>query len=88
MSSQQEPPRPADDKWRPTTKQIIAAVITAVALLAILQNTRTGHFSFLFFSFEAPVWIWLVVNFGAGFATGILVARHRARKAGTRDASA
>jgi uncharacterized integral membrane protein len=57
MSS--EPEHPANEGWRPTTKQIIAAVIAVVALLFIFQNTGTGHFHFLWFDFQAPVWIWL-----------------------------
>ena len=75
-----QPTQPAKEGWRPTKKQIIAAVIGVVALVAILQNTRTGHFSLLWFDFQAPVWIWLVVNFGAGVATGLLIASRRAKK--------
>ena len=75
-----EPPHPVDEPWRPTKKEVIGAVIAVVALIAILQNTRTAHFSFLFFDFNAPVWIWLLAIFAAGFATGLLVARRRARQ--------
>jgi len=81
MSTEQEPVRRTDERWRPTGKQIIGAVIAVVALVAILQNTRAGHFSFLFFDFEAPVWICILVTFGAGVATGLLLARRRAQKA-------
>ena len=73
-----EPHNVQDEGWRPTPKQIIAAVIGVVALIAIGQNTRTGHFNFLFFDFQAPVWLWLLAIFAAGFATGFLVARNRA----------
>jgi uncharacterized integral membrane protein len=79
------PPQPAHEGgWRPTKKQIIAAVIGIVALVAILQNTRKGHFNFLFFDFEAAVWIWLVVNFGAGVVAGLLIASQRAKKRATQ----
>ena len=83
MSIEQQPPDNAGERWRPTTKQVIGAVIVVVALVAVLQNTRRGHFNFLFFDFNAPVWVWLLVNFGAGFATGLLVARRRAHRAST-----
>jgi uncharacterized integral membrane protein len=59
----------------------VAGIIAIVALIAILQNTRTGHFSILYFDFEAPVWVWLAAIFGAGFATGTLVAHRRAKRA-------
>jgi uncharacterized integral membrane protein len=62
-----------------TTRNIIIAVIVVVSLIFILQNTRTAHFSFLWFDFNAPVWVWLVADFAAGFLTGFLVARHRAQ---------
>jgi uncharacterized integral membrane protein len=84
MSMGNEPKPRADGtagmKRQFTTKQIIAAVIVVVALIAVLQNTRTAHFSFLFFDFEAPIWLWLVAIFSAGVATGLLLARNRARK--------
>jgi uncharacterized integral membrane protein len=81
------PEQQADDRWKPTRKQIIAGVIAVAALLAVLQNTRTGHFNFLFFDFHAPVWIWFVVNFGAGVATGLLIASHRAKNKAARSRS-
>ena len=79
-SSVNEPVRTVDEKWRPTTKQIIAAVIVVVALVAILQNTESGHFNLLWFDFEAPRWVWILVVFGAGVATGLLVAHRRAKQ--------
>jgi uncharacterized integral membrane protein len=73
-------PQPVKERWRPTKKEVIAAVIAVVALVAVLQNTRTGHFNILWFDFQAPVWIWLILNFGAGVATGLLIASRRAKK--------
>jgi uncharacterized integral membrane protein len=75
-----EPERLTNEGWRPTPKQIVVGVIVLVILIAILQNTRTGRFDFLWFNFEAPVWIWLAVNFGAGVATGLLIANRRAKR--------
>ena len=70
---------PAEERWRPSRRQTIAAVIAVVALVFILQNRRTAHFSFLVLNFEAPVWVWLTVIFGAGVATGYLIAHRRAK---------
>jgi uncharacterized integral membrane protein len=50
------------------------------ALLFIFQNTNTGDFHFLWFDFKAPVWFWMLVVFGAGIATGLLVAGRRAKQ--------
>ena len=77
---------PAATKRQVTTKQIVAAIIAVVVLVAILQNTRDGHFSFLFFDFNAPTWICIVVTYAAGVVTGLLVARSRARKKAARAA--
>jgi len=67
-----------EQRWRPTGRQIIAAIIVVAALLFVFQNTSTGHFNFLWFDFNAPVWLWMLVVFGAGIATGLLVAQRRA----------
>ena len=63
---------PAEQRWRPTRKQIIAAIIVVAALLFIFQNNNSGHFHFLWFHLQAPVWLWLLVVFV-----------HRRRLAGT-----
>jgi len=64
-----------------TRRRIIAGVVGIIALLFILQNTATSHFNFLFFDFKAPLWLWLLGVFGAGFASGWLLKRHRAADA-------
>jgi uncharacterized integral membrane protein len=75
-----DPQQEADKGWRPTPKQIIAAIIAVVAVLFIFQNTGTGHFHFLWFDFQAPVWIWLLAVFAGGIATGLLIANRRAKR--------
>ena len=70
----------AKQRWRPTRGQIIAAIITVVALVFIFQNDSSGHFHFLWFDFQAPVWVWLLVVFGGGIATGLLIASQRAKQ--------
>jgi uncharacterized integral membrane protein len=80
MAMENAPPQPADQGWRPTKKQIIAAIIGVVALLFIFQNTQSTHFHFLWFDFKAPAWIWLLLVFTAGIGTGLLIASRRAKK--------
>jgi uncharacterized integral membrane protein len=62
-----------------TTRNVIAGLLVIVALLFVFQNTSTGHFHFLFFNLSAPRWLWLLGVFAAGFAAGLLFARHRAK---------
>jgi uncharacterized integral membrane protein len=80
MSMTNPPPEPVNEGWHPTKKQIIAVIIVVVALVFILQNTKKGHFHFLWFDFEAPMWIWLLLVFAGGVATGFLIANRRAKR--------
>jgi uncharacterized integral membrane protein len=80
MSSTSAAGSSAQEGFHPTKKQIIAAIIAVIAVLFIFQNTGTGHFHFLWFDFQAPVWIWLLAVFAGGVATGLLIASRRARK--------
>lgn len=80
MSTADESKQPAQERWRPTSRQIIAAVVVLAALLLITQNTNSGDFDFLWFDFRGPLWLLLLVVFGAGVGTGLLVARRRARR--------
>ena len=73
---------PAREGWRPTGRQIIAAVLVVAVLVFVFQNGRTGHFNFLWLDFRGPVWLWLFVVFGAGVGTGLLVAGRRAKRKG------
>jgi uncharacterized integral membrane protein len=81
MSTVNGSKQPAQERWRPTGKQIIAAVVAVAALVFIFQNRDTGHFEFLFFDFEGPVWLWMLVIFGAGIGTGLLIASRRYQRA-------
>ena len=69
------------DTWTDyiSPRLIIVIVIAVVALVFVFQNTSTGHFHFLFADIKAPRWLWLLGIFAAGFATGFLIDRHRAR---------
>jgi uncharacterized integral membrane protein len=66
-------------RWRPTGRQIIAAIIVIAALLFIFQNDNSGHFHFLWFDFQAPVWFWMLIVFAGGVATGLLFAGRRTK---------
>ena len=77
MSESEPPPK---QRWRPTVRQIIAAIIVVAAVLFIFQNTRTGDFRFLWFDFKAPVWFWMLVVFCGGVAAGLLAASRRAKQ--------
>jgi uncharacterized integral membrane protein len=79
MSVENESKSPPKQRWRPTRRQIIAAIIVLVALVFIFQNDNNGHFHFLWFDFQAPVWLWLLVVFAGGVATGLLIASRRAK---------
>jgi len=50
------------------------ALVALAALLFILQNTESARFEFLWFDFEWPLWIMLLVFMGAGGGGGL---RHR-----------
>jgi hypothetical protein len=73
---------PVEQQCRPTGRQIIAAIIVVAALVLIFQNTKIGHFQFLWFDFQASVWLWLLVVFGEGGKK----ATHRVDSAGVNPA--
>jgi uncharacterized integral membrane protein len=79
MSVENESQSLPKQRWRPTGKQIIGAIIVIAALLFIFQNTHTGDFRFLWFDFKAPVWFWMLIVFAGGVATGLLFAGRRAK---------
>ncbi|GEM_PF-1555102 len=63
------------------------ALVALAALLFILQNTESARFEFLWFDFEWPLWIMLLVFMGAGAAVAYGIARRiRSRRDRARDA--
>jgi uncharacterized integral membrane protein len=64
-----------------------AAVIAIVALLFVLQNTESTTFEFLWFDFEMPKWVMLVVFAGVGAVVlyGLQLRRRRRRKSESTD---
>jgi uncharacterized integral membrane protein len=73
------PPEREPEKDLLTPKRVVGGVIAILALLFVFQNTESGVFNFLFFDFSAPLWLWLLGIFAAGFATGWLFKGRRAR---------
>jgi uncharacterized integral membrane protein len=80
MSAANESKPPARERWRPTRRQIIATVIAVAAVVFISQNKNETRFHFLWFDFRAPLWLWLLMVFGAGICTGLLIASRRAKR--------
>jgi uncharacterized integral membrane protein len=58
-----------------------AAVITIAALLFIVQNTEQVDLEFLWFSFQWPLWIMLLIFAGVGAVVFWAVQRRRAARA-------
>ncbi len=56
-----------------------AAIIAAVALLFIVQNTESVRFEFLWFDFRWPLWAMLLVFMALGALIAWGVARRRSR---------
>jgi uncharacterized integral membrane protein len=56
------------------------AVIAVVALLFVLQNTETVKFEFLWFDFEMPMWVMLVVFACVGAIVFYGVQRRRRKQ--------
>ena len=61
-------------------KLIVALVIVVLALTFVFQNTATGRVDFLFWSIEAPAWLWLLIIFLAGAAVGLMFGRRGRRR--------
>ena len=64
---------------------IIGGVIAVLSLIFIFQNTSTGHVDFLWFDFEAPRWVWMILLFRAGMLTGVLVEQRRVHRKAAAD---
>ena len=67
------------------TGLLVGMGVLGVALLAfILQNTESVSFDWLFWSFEAPLWIVLVITALVAFVLGqfaLMWRRHKRRQA-------
>jgi len=63
---------------------ILAGLILVAVLAFVFQNRNTIRFQFLFFGFDAPLWLAIVVCTGGGFAAGWLLAWSRGRRSRRR----
>jgi uncharacterized integral membrane protein len=61
-------------------KLIGAAAIGLLALIFVFQNTDEGRVDFLFWSFSAPAWLWLLIIFLAGALVGSIFGRRGRRR--------
>ena len=62
------------------------ALIALIALLFVVQNTDNVPFSFLWFEFDWPLWIMLLVFTAIGAVVALGVARRRRTRKAERDA--
>lgn len=53
---------------------IAAAVVTALILFFVFQNTADVRFKFLFWEFSWPAWLMLLITLLIGFLVGMLVS--------------
>jgi uncharacterized integral membrane protein len=56
------------------------AFLAVVALLFVFQNTNETQFSFLWFDFDAPLWIILLISMIVGAVIFWGAARRRAKR--------
>jgi hypothetical protein len=61
------------------------AVIAVVALLFVLQNTESVNFEFLWFDFEMPMWVMLVIFAGVGAVVFYGLQRRRRKRRERED---
>ena len=60
---------------------IIAAVLTILAAVFILQNRDSTSINLFWVKVEAPLWLTLIVVFGVGWVTSFLMTRRGKKKA-------
>jgi uncharacterized integral membrane protein len=58
---------------------IAPGVIGLLALIFVFQNVDKGRVDFLFWSIEAPAWLWLLIIFLAGAVVGWIFGRRSRR---------
>jgi len=78
--AEQTPP----EEKRSVARLVVAAVITVIAVVFIVQNSTSAEVHFLFWTFTLAAWAWILVIFVLGVLAGVLVPRYRARGAKKR----
>ncbi len=57
----------------PNTKMILSIVLGILALIFVVQNSKSGTIHFLLFKFTAPVWIAFLLILTAGAVVGYVL---------------
>jgi uncharacterized integral membrane protein len=70
-------PAPA---WRPSGRQVTAAVLLVVVLVFALANLEDASIDFVFDQVRTPVVFVIAVPALLGFLAGLIVQRHRDRR--------
>jgi uncharacterized integral membrane protein len=69
---------------------IVGALAAAAAALLVIQNSHSSDFEWLWFDFQAPLWLFLLLTLIAGVVVGethhLLWRRSRSRSAGRGNA--
>jgi uncharacterized integral membrane protein len=72
-------------RWRFRSGVIVGALAAAGAALLVIQNSHTSDFEWMWFDFQAPLWLLLLLTLLAGVAIGeahrLLWRRSRSRSA-------
>lgn len=63
----------------PTPRQILAVLLTVLAVVFVLQNTERVSLTLLFFDVVLPLWVATVSLLAIGVAIGWLISSRRAR---------
>ena len=68
---------PDSSKFRLSPRQIIMAVVAALAVVFIVQNRSRVHVHFFTAEFSCPMWLLLVIMTVVGLGLGLGTARWR-----------
>ena len=74
MANDRNPQR--SEKPSPITpRRVLVGLLVAAAAAFVIQNTQPIDVSWLFFGFEAPLWLTTVILLVVGFVVGWFVGR-------------
>jgi uncharacterized integral membrane protein len=73
------------EKWRPSPRQIIAAVIAVVVVIFIVQNRNRVTIDLFTASFSCPLWLLLLVMTAVGMLLCYGFMRRRSKAGAKAD---
>jgi uncharacterized integral membrane protein len=79
VPQQPAPQAPSRQAGSVPTRQVVAAVLVALAAVVIAQNRTQTSVQVLFVDVTLPLWLLLTVTGLLGVLVGLLLARRRAR---------